>query len=545
MPAHRALECYDILQLIFDHFLLPDDADVVAARACRRTLASAARVCQAFSDPALNSLWETLDDLLHVLNVLPCVELQQAPQDDVDIYVLTAEVEPADWERFQQYAKRIRRVAFTVATSVASPWSILLHLTHLNNHQPLFPRLRHLAWTQSAPFDYSLLYLVSPSLLYLSFAINGMWPSIDQGQDLEKEHAITHLFRAVCSKSPSLRHISTKGLGILQAGQAFAMCRELRSLDIDPAFIDVPLLHALSSLPNLVRLDISSYVYSGEESHLNRFPVLQELTIRGSVMLAVQVANTVSSLLLHTLSLEITFDDPDLGDSEELAHVLCRLTSVISKRFPIVRCFSANIVAGFRQDSEELAPLVQPLTAMHTLEHIKLRCNKKLVWGDEDFIALAAAWPKAKEVSLLFFAGLEDIETPVLPRVLLEFARLCPNLETLELPVVDFRSHSLPLLEKRPAPHGLRTLYISNVTNRLIQDPFQVARFLDSVFPNLAAHEMATSNLTLVMRMQQEQAGWKQVVKLLTIFQQGRKPNAGHDRTHSEILWKMVRRRSQ
>ncbi len=51
----------------------PDDKpeDVQERIELRRTLAHAARVCQAFSEPALNALWCALDNFVPLLRLLP------------------------------------------------------------------------------------------------------------------------------------------------------------------------------------------------------------------------------------------------------------------------------------------------------------------------------------------------------------------------------------------------------------------------------------------------------------------------------------------
>ncbi len=45
-------------------------------KAQRYTLAQLARVCRPFSQPALDILWKNLDDLGHLLRVLPSYQLQ-------------------------------------------------------------------------------------------------------------------------------------------------------------------------------------------------------------------------------------------------------------------------------------------------------------------------------------------------------------------------------------------------------------------------------------------------------------------------------------
>ena len=76
--TQHALRCQDILTEIFKH-LSPgwldewkrDPQCAQDQKTQRQALASAARVCRAFSDPALDVLWRALDDVQPVLWLFP------------------------------------------------------------------------------------------------------------------------------------------------------------------------------------------------------------------------------------------------------------------------------------------------------------------------------------------------------------------------------------------------------------------------------------------------------------------------------------------
>ena len=75
----KALACHEILEEILGKLApgrlpmhdqqLPED--FVKRRLSQRTLARAALVCRAFEEPALNVLWRVLDDILHLIRILP------------------------------------------------------------------------------------------------------------------------------------------------------------------------------------------------------------------------------------------------------------------------------------------------------------------------------------------------------------------------------------------------------------------------------------------------------------------------------------------
>ena len=75
--AQKALLCQEILSEIFEH-LYPGSPNPDAfpreraeRRVRQRTLARLARVCHAFSVPALNVLWRVVDDLVALMSILP------------------------------------------------------------------------------------------------------------------------------------------------------------------------------------------------------------------------------------------------------------------------------------------------------------------------------------------------------------------------------------------------------------------------------------------------------------------------------------------
>ena len=63
----------DILYLIFEHFDLQPGSK--SAPQTRTDLLSAAKVCKAFSEPALKSLWRVLPSLLPLLLLIPSAKV--------------------------------------------------------------------------------------------------------------------------------------------------------------------------------------------------------------------------------------------------------------------------------------------------------------------------------------------------------------------------------------------------------------------------------------------------------------------------------------
>ena len=72
--------CMDIITNIFDH-LIPDSRgslslptsspEQIESRLCAQALAASAQACRTFEGPALDRLWEVVDNVKNLLSILP------------------------------------------------------------------------------------------------------------------------------------------------------------------------------------------------------------------------------------------------------------------------------------------------------------------------------------------------------------------------------------------------------------------------------------------------------------------------------------------
>ncbi|KAL6306343.1 hypothetical protein BKA93DRAFT_824192 [Sparassis latifolia] len=147
---------------------------------------------------------------------------------------------------------------------------------------------------------------------------------------------------------------------------------------------------------------------------------------------------------------------------------------------------------------------------------------------------MAMAWPEAIEVTL--FAETPSIDTSIpvdAVYVLTEFARLCPKLETLELPYLDFQHP--PSLDTLTATkgHGLRSLGVSAYSNMSIEDHAQVAHFVDTVFPKLAIDSQL--NWLPLEEGYDSRMNWKRVLELMKELRRKRESSSGQIGTRNSL----------
>ncbi|KAM5545004.1 hypothetical protein V8D89_001115 [Ganoderma adspersum] len=140
----------------------------------RTTLAACARVCRAFSGPALDAQWRVLDDVVVLLKVLPHTlthpgdALGSEDGTDMnsarlDVLALSPDIDDTAWVKFREFARRVRKLN-------AGPPKCFIHPDVWNG----FATIRHLYLSGTAEDIYVFLSAIPPAdLRDLSLCIKG------------------------------------------------------------------------------------------------------------------------------------------------------------------------------------------------------------------------------------------------------------------------------------------------------------------------------------------------------------------------------------
>ncbi|KAF8434279.1 hypothetical protein L210DRAFT_3553512, partial [Boletus edulis BED1] len=153
---HHALEINETILNIFDH------CDYMyGGRRWRDnpTLASLARTCRAFKEPALNLLWE---ELLNLSPLAQCLPEASHFINDEDLYSFSRPLTQTEWDTLQSYTCRIRSISEFRGLDCKSV------ITFLDPPatRPLFPNLCTLS-CEYTDETMALLNLPLPSLISL------------------------------------------------------------------------------------------------------------------------------------------------------------------------------------------------------------------------------------------------------------------------------------------------------------------------------------------------------------------------------------------
>ncbi|KAI0764372.1 hypothetical protein BD413DRAFT_193302 [Trametes elegans] len=189
MAAAQALLCRDILSLVFDQFdpgpvpvhnSLDGDmyrtveAERRAGQLLKGTLTQCARVCHAFSGPALDALWRNMHNLGDVLSALPSFRRKNKDADAFYKSRFEGLITQEEWARFRQYAARVRSLSMGSACHQDGSVWVFLTIWCTHSSRPLLPNLARLDLAIDTCAAHAFTILLSPSHKSLVLSVNDM-----------------------------------------------------------------------------------------------------------------------------------------------------------------------------------------------------------------------------------------------------------------------------------------------------------------------------------------------------------------------------------
>ncbi|KAJ8490139.1 hypothetical protein ONZ51_g2480 [Trametes cubensis] len=524
----------DIIANIFDH-LIPDSRgslllptscpEQTESKLCAQALAASAQACRAFEGPALDRLWEVVDNVKNLLSILP--SYSAANGIHTSLYIGEHE-----WIRFRAYSSRVRvldatrnlfnnTAGFAAHPDLPDPiWTILLHQS---SRSPLFPHLTHLTVESDLAM---LMVLLRPPVTQLHL----MPPYSDEG--VLHSHAIDvvrpHLphIQDIWISNALLRH------GDLCDHLGLSTLTHVRSITIDIAFSATPaLISAFMDFPHLRKLsldctfsppDLASLV---ELKSKRGFFELRELWLAADHGVVAKFLEATDPPRLHrfgcTLSLKSTLEDDPLG-----------VGKIVSRLPPALRCFYLTLSQsstgrfGMPPNADPQAPspsallfLPPELRAMEEIREVDVCVEHlEIPFDEDDLRALCKAWPHLTRFSFEHSqpsarwgsrgeSRIRDAPVPTLSS-LLAFTEAHPHLTELTLPGLDttaLRADELGLFRpgglRAISPHPLRVFRLSAIAG---DAPIvKLATVLDRAFPVLDLDALAVASLRMLDRFMQ------------------------------------------
>ncbi|KAI0352059.1 hypothetical protein OH77DRAFT_1523727 [Trametes cingulata] len=495
----------------------------------QQTLGRLARVCKAFSEPALDVLWQVLDDIRTLLFTLPSFINGRR---DSCLYVFSRDITEPEWARFQEYARRVRELHLNDEhMRVISPFVWTFLGRWCSPGQELLPCLVCLDSFVASEKDPGHILLLSSTLRHLSIAAKAQktpdarW-SVDTLVEIALKTANPKLESLRLNRFPSLEG----------ASRLCSRFPHLQYLEMkDPMFVEDSTLRLLATFPLLRRLTLKLKARLSEKLKLSplSFPRLRELRITGDPAALHCFLEVTRQPNLHTLMLKIV-DWSLCTDGQAIKHV----RRILSKVPPTARKLSVWL-AG---DGPRVAQLLKPSLRLHWLTHVSITLERdipELVINNTELQAFACAWPNLIEFDFSL-ANIDPSEDVLLvpdmvgAEALILFAQMHPNLSRLVLPYVQLDQGPIPTPDTLPLrDHGLRHLRISILEDADYSQYQEFAELIDALFPDLDLSDATYSAYADVP--DDEYLNWYDVEQLLVRLQASRGNNVPRRRRRFKL----------
>ncbi|KAF6758037.1 hypothetical protein DFP72DRAFT_889748 [Ephemerocybe angulata] len=492
----------DILGEICEYLSPNDDLELEpedSLIASRQNLAWLALTCRAFLEPALDRLWRSLDTLYPLFKILPAFVRTDGT------HVLRGSITPEEWERFDWYARRVKKFCYTRdPDNLDIAMHVYFRIAQLRS-TPLLSALRHLYCPDISQTD----FLISGVCLFLSPSLQ----TLEFYKITSVEDKLTGTFlHTLWNDGTQLETVGFRGTGLspgtLDLILNFHTLRQLELTGMGPA-IELDWLKRLGEMPKLRDLALD-FTNSRIES------IEEDLGYRNlkSLMITASLAFTRSFIPhISTSGLEVIVA---ASSSDTQAERVAFIRDVIERWGATLRDFS--LVHINSESAEEIHMVtIAPLIPLKQLTGFRLE-GYSIDLTDDNLRIFGSAWPNLTKLLLPYVAGSDRVRPTIESLKIL--AALCPDLKHLRLPldttelpafvppptpyipplpvpespamVIDDTAEGAPpplqplsIVRKRQ-PHGLQKLTIATSDDTWeSKDQLHLARFIDYLFPRL------------------------------------------------------------
>ncbi|KAF8079351.1 hypothetical protein FPV67DRAFT_1776357 [Lyophyllum atratum] len=460
---------FDTLTKICEFLDAGTDGSQVDIKMSKNHLLCTALVCKTFLDPALDSLWRSMDSIVPLLRLLPTLEVID------DVYLLRGKVEDEDMSRFRSYAQRIRIYSLDTRIQPAIAPFTLTQFT-----LPLLPALRHLRCSSYRPLlTSSVPLLLSPTLE--RFELMNATPD---------NRIVGPFLYTLQIHAPDLKRLVLRGLANAETLDSIVTFHQLRFLELSGS-VTLMFFQQIAALPELQSLDVEF----GEPSPSNAshtpnviFTKLETLKITGYSALVGLCFLCMRGGCLKEITVVLreiaSMSTPDVRLSQlgycQWDHCL----STISSRWAAtLRSLTLHSSLSFQTTSG---------CFLRSLSKLRLERLHILGWwlSVRQCEELAPTIPRIKELRIHIICTTNKPEFPW--RLFRVFAQSCRDAILLQMLLARFSSDTaFPLPDgddHSDVAHGLKFLIISSMQTFQfagLRNTLDVARYLDRLFPHL------------------------------------------------------------
>ncbi|OAX42308.1 hypothetical protein K503DRAFT_863139 [Rhizopogon vinicolor AM-OR11-026] len=461
----------------------------------KKTLLALALTCESFSGPALDLLWQELDELGPLIRCLPS-SLWKLDEQELEFQrVMTFD----DWSIFCKYNHRVRslhmkymiyRVDNEVwGTLYCPPFSL-----------PLLPNLTSLAWYAPREAFPCIRSFVTQKLTTLK--INTYYPGLKLGPSVQSILSASRRIYRVAVRS-HLISVRTGGLS-------------------DAAILHLSNLHSLREL----YLELHSTPITADTQKLlqhHAFSALHKLDVTCDTLAPLDAFFKTLSIAPKILFIMIVFIDED---DSALPALISRISNACAynalERLRIVNNIDAE------SDTSIRAAVFQPLCAFCNLRELYFGVENDVQLDDATLLQMAKAWPLLEE---LVIRGKYSASSPhnVTLNAFVSLLQHCPCLTsigiTLDWSAVD-RCYISPRIPYQGFAH--KALSHADFGSSRIRYATGVAAFISAIAPKLEGIVGWDYDCHCVFEEYDKySARWKAVHRMVKAFRKVREQERG------------------
>ncbi|KAF8994453.1 hypothetical protein BDQ17DRAFT_1545570 [Cyathus striatus] len=491
----------------------------------KHTLASLARTCRMFEEPALDMLWFEADFCLLAKCLPPHTWTVERKYWDCAL-VLTQSLSTTDCLRFLEYARRVQRF-----TNLHKGGKLFVHVTvyqalqAVMNGAKILPNVQKIRWTCNDYYYTPFIHMfLGPRLKELQLIIFPILTS-----QITVISALSEYYSSLESISfwffyDGSRSIQRKAVQLISS--AVFQLENLKSLEVPN--LPYSTLLQVSHFPHLRELKITKCnldaVEPGTADGSGGFPALTTLRL-GECK---NITDCIAVLILMRCSplRRVMFSFTEVETSTAWKQVFLTLIQHCDQNsLTYIECYDGKDHGDdtFSSSHEEMEnyEVLEPLLTFHNLESIDIKTTKGFYFSDASMIKnMATTWRKLRNLNLTQCPYSRGSDQPTVKLLdLLHFAENCPELVSLGL---TFDATFPPELDRDSIPWGnISTTQLEelDVADSPIENPPLVAAILSGIFPSL--ENIVTIEEKEYNRDPGETEGhksWKQVEGLLELF---------------------------
>ncbi|KAF8994457.1 hypothetical protein BDQ17DRAFT_1430991 [Cyathus striatus] len=502
------------------------------------TLASLARTCRMFEEPALDVLWHSLNGFYPLAKCLPS-NVWDEKEDGSGKYVeLTQPLNPIDCSRLLHHARRVRcfvagywfhgyRNKKRVDVSIYQALQVVMHNTKL------LPNVQEITWSCGMGLDISpfIQMFLGPNLTKINFHFSPPVSSVELTVILVlREHypLLENVTFSYSVDASSLSIESPRQVTELISSSVFQW-KNLKNLFVPN--LTYTALVRLSQLQNLQKLTIENHQLDNVEPVTMKggFPALIYIAILGCG----RIMGFISLLKLMDYSpvRNILVNIEKIETSSSLENVFFSINQHCCHHTLAALNFGdgcgehgRDFITRTRDEMVE-SKVLKPLLDFPNLRHITIRPARGFDFTDSIMAKeIAGSWKKAEHLTLQarpFTRATSPSKFTLLD--LIPFAENCPKLIFLGLPL---DASNPPRIDEENLPCSrARETKLSQllVGDSPVKNPALVAATLSGIFPALKRIKTIEEQESGSNADGADHKAWKQVEELLQVFDAVRK----------------------